>query len=109
MIVHSGKQLTGNTRGLAGLPSMVQGFGRIDLDSVLKIGNTAADRGTVWIRASKVGTTRIQLQQGETFQQSFTLNQGGNFKVTLVWMDAPASLNSRINLVNDLDLVVQKG
>lgn len=109
MIVHSGKQMTGNVRGVAAFPSIVQGFGRIDLDSVLKIGNTEADRGTVWILASKIGATRVELQQGQTYQQTFTLNQAGNFKATLVWMDAPASLNSRVNLVNDLDLLVQTG
>merc|ERR1712217_903390 len=32
----------------------------------------------------------------------------GSFKATLVWMDPPASLNSRVNLVNDLDLKVEK-
>jgi hypothetical protein len=105
MIVHAGKRMTGETKGNSSYPSVTQGFGRVDLSSVLTLGNSNLGRG-LWVRSSKIGETRVELQQGQTFQKTFTLVTSGTFKVTLVWMDAPSPLDSVVNLVNDLDLRV---
>lgn len=109
IIVHSGRQMMGNVRGDS-YPGIVQGFGRVDLDSVLKLAPAEADRGTLWLQASKVGVSRVELREGETFTQTFKMNSVGIFKATLVWMDPPSSVNARTNLVNDLDLrIVHRG
>jgi hypothetical protein len=109
MTVHAGRRITGETRGNSSYPSVVQGFGRVDLSSVLTLSSSSLGRG-LWVHSSRLGQTRVQLQQGQTFQKTFTVNNPGNLKVTLVWMDAPSSLASQKNLVNNLDLrVVRDG
>jgi len=106
MVIHAGRKMTGNTSGFFLYPSASQGFGRVDLDSVLQVGPAQLERGSLWVHASKVGMSRAELQVNQVFQQIFTLDIAGSFKATLVWMDAPASLVSQTNLVNDLDLKI---
>jgi len=108
VMVHSGQQMTGQVYGDT-YPGNVQGFGRITMDRVLQLGAPAAGTRRLFVHGSKVGQTRVQLQQGESFAKSFTTTAAGEFKATLVWMDAPAATNARRHLVNDLDLLVTVG
>jgi hypothetical protein len=115
IIVHSGRSMQGTYRGAniqaQGFPSTVQGFGLVDLNSVLKINAVKADRGTVWQHSTKIGQGQASnaLTQGATYAKTFTVTTAAKFKATLVWMDYPGSLNARKALVNDLDLTVAQG
>lgn len=106
VVIHSGKQMTGT--GVGTYPGMSQGFGRVDLDSVLKLSPQATpERGTLYVRSTKVGTQqRVELDQGASFAKVFTMTGNGKLKATLVWMDPPSAINANTNLVNDLDLTV---
>jgi len=87
----------------------VQGFGRVDMDSVLPLGAPRIlNKNRLWVRAAKIGGTSVAIKQGETFQMTFNVNSEGTLKATLVWMDPPSSVNARRNLVNDIDLKIEK-
>jgi hypothetical protein len=115
IIVQSGRAMTGTYRGQtianSGFPSTVQGFGLVDLNSVLKINAAKPDRGNTWQHSNKIGQGQPNnaLAQGATYTKTFTVTQASKFKATLVWMDYPGAVNARKALVNDLDLTAVQG
>lgn len=75
-------------------PDFTYGYGNIDADKSLK---TISENSII------VGN----LTSGETDSHHITLPANAkNLKITVVWNDLPAAINSNISLVNDLDLVV---
>lgn len=88
ILINSAKDL-GNTG-----PDFTYGYGNINADKSLKT----------------ISENRIlsgNLASGQTNSHSITLPANAkNLKVTLVWNDLPAAINSNISLVNDLDLEV---
>lgn len=75
-------------------PDFTYGYGNIDADKSLKT----------------ISENRIingNLTSGQTNSHTITLPVNAkNLKITLVWNDLPAAINSNISLVNDLDLEV---
>lgn len=75
----------------------LQGFGRIDLNNVL-----AKDAGlyipNIKDRTISTGDIHYYCMNVKSMKKPF--------KVTLVWTDPPSSPAAKINLVNDLDLIV---
>jgi|GEM_PF-578938 len=88
ILINSAKDL-GNTG-----PDFTYGYGNIDADKSLKT----------------ITENRIisgNLTSGQTNSHIITLPaEAKNLKITLVWNDLPAAINSNISLVNDLDLQV---
>lgn len=75
-------------------PDFTYGYGNIDADKSLK---TISENSII------VGN----LTSGETNSHTITLPVNAkNLKITVVWNDLPAAINSNISLVNDLDLEV---
>jgi hypothetical protein len=87
-MIHSGKKMkyqdaTGAWQAPpARLPHNSQGFGRVDLASVLWFGGS---RGLL-VRDQQV------LSQGQTRAECFAVRPGTIFKVSLVWTDPPGTL-----------------
>ncbi|KFF04103.1 S8 family serine peptidase [Flavobacterium reichenbachii] len=88
ILINSAKDL-GNTG-----PDYTYGYGNINADKSLKT----------------ISENRIisgNLASGQTNLHVITLPENAkNLKITLVWNDLPAAINSNISLVNDLDLEV---
>lgn len=88
ILINSAKDL-----GNAG-PDFTYGYGNINADKCLKT----------------ISENRIiagNLTSGQTNSHTITLPANAkNLKITLVWNDLPAPINSDISLVNDLDLEV---
>lgn len=108
VMVHSGQRLSGDTGGDS-FPGYVQGFGRIDMDSVLLLGTARPGGRSLWVHSTRLGGgggPRVALQQGSSYERAFRLVGAGELKATLVWMDPPAAVNARRALVNDLDLII---
>ncbi|OMQ07668.1 S8 family serine peptidase [[Flexibacter] sp. ATCC 35103] len=75
-------------------PDFTYGYGNINADKSLK---TISENRII------VGN----LTSGQTNTHSITLPENTeNLKITLVWNDLPAEINSNISLVNDLDIEV---
>lgn len=75
-------------------PDFTYGYGNINADKSLK---TISENSII------VGN----LTSGETNSHTITLPVNAkNLKITVVWNDLPAAINSNISLVNDLDLEV---
>ncbi|MFH6990998.1 S8 family serine peptidase [Flavobacterium sp. FlaQc-48] len=88
ILINSAKDL-----GNAG-PDFTYGYGNINADKSLKT-----------ISENRIITGN--LISGQTNSHTITLPANAkNFKITLVWNDLPAAINSNISLVNDLDLEV---
>lgn len=88
ILINSAKDL-GNTG-----PDFTYGFGNIDADKSLKT-----------ISENRIVTGN--LASAQTNSHTIMLPQNAkNFKITLVWNDLPAAINSNISLVNDLDLEI---
>jgi hypothetical protein len=106
VLINSGNALrfpAGNEVGAAGaLPSMTQGFGRVTVDNTLFFPNSTrvlyADGDFDSMPTVTTGSTKTY--------KFFVFESTEDFKVTLVWHDAPASTQSTVQLVNNLDLVV---
>ncbi|MBS7253966.1 S8 family serine peptidase [Flavobacterium branchiicola] len=75
-------------------PDFTYGYGNINTDKCLKT----------------ISENRIisgSLTSGQTGAHSFKVPENAkNLKITLVWNDLPAAINSNISLINDLDLEV---
>jgi hypothetical protein len=88
ILINSAKDL-GNTG-----PDFTYGYGNINADKCLKT-----------ISENRIISNK--LKSGQTNSHTITLPENTkNLKITLVWNDLPASINSNISLVNDLDLEV---
>ncbi|MEO8255698.1 MAG: S8 family peptidase, partial [Flavobacterium sp.] len=88
ILINSAKDL-GNTG-----PDFTYGYGNINADKCLKT----------------ISENRIidgNLTNGQSNLHTITLPENAkNLKITLVWNDLPAGINSNISLVNDLDIEV---
>lgn len=88
ILINSAKDL-GNTG-----PDFTYGYGNINADKSLKT----------------ISENRIisdNLASGKTNSHTITVpSNAKNLKITLVWNDLPAAINSNISLVNDLDIEV---
>ena len=88
ILINSAKDL-GNTG-----PDFTYGYGNINANKCLKT----------------ISENRIisgNLASGQTNSHTITVpSNAKNLKITLVWNDLPAAINSNISLVNDLDLEV---
>lgn len=88
ILINSAKDL-----GNAG-PDFTYGYGNINADKCLK---TISENRMI----------SGSLTSGQTKSHTITLPPNAkNVKITLVWNDLPAAINSNISLVNDLDLEV---
>jgi hypothetical protein len=82
VMIHSGRRMDyqtaqGSWVTPASLPHMSQGFGRVDLSSVLYFGGTKA----LFVR------DRRTVAAGATITECFEVRAGTAFKVSLVWTD----------------------
>ncbi len=85
------------TQELSVRPNSDQGFGRVDLN------NLASSQ-------LQVHDVKVGVGTGETLEFPLTVNSSEKVGVTLVYTDAPGSIGSSRNLVNNIDLeVVQNG
>lgn len=119
MLINSGQELNGmvETNGhgiwkqLQGVPSFTQGFGLVRLRHVLPFaGETdfklfVSQDDSVSTGDNKQYCFRTMEMNGSKDQAFKELKQ--TLKATLVWTDYPGSPNSRIQLVNNLDLVIK--
>ena len=81
------------------LPDPSQGFGRLDLNTVLWFGPTSGFNLSVW--------NDENVSQGSLRQYCVAVqNSAVRLRVSLVWTDPPALPSSSIALINNLDLVV---
>ncbi|WP_166919633.1 S8 family serine peptidase [Flavobacterium poyangense] len=80
-------------------------LGNIGPDFTYGYGNINADKCLKTISENRILSG--SLTSGQTNSHNLTLPPNAkNLKVTLVWNDLPAAINSNISLVNDLDLEV---
>jgi len=92
-----------NMTGIAGYPSMQEGWGRVLLDNALFFGGDASGLIVSDVR----NASNDAMSTGDQSELHFTVNSFNEpLKVTLVWHDAPASPNSSFTPVNNLDLEV---
>lgn len=100
MMIQSGDDMFGET----GYPSIREGWGRILLDDVLFF---PGDDDRLWLRDVRHAQG---LETGETHTYHVSVEDGTQrLRVTLAFMDAPASLGANPASVNDLDLEVEGG
>lgn len=103
MIINSGTNLNGmvdvngegHMRRLDPVPSVIQGYGRVDLTSVLPFANES--KFSLFVHESSISTGNVH---------EFCFTSKDFFKTTITWMDYPASPAAKISLVNNLDLQV---
>ncbi|MFB3387106.1 S8 family serine peptidase [Flavobacterium sp. LAR06] len=80
-------------------------LGNIGPDFTYGYGNINADKCLKTISENKI--ISANLISGQTNSHTITIpTNAKNLKITLVWNDLPAAINSNISLVNDLDLEV---
>ncbi|HET9886781.1 MAG TPA: S8 family serine peptidase, partial [bacterium] len=100
MMIQSGDDISGET----GYPSVREGWGRILLDDVLFF---PGDTDRLWLRDVHHAEG---LETGETNTYTVRIEDGTKrLRVTLAYMDAPASLGANPTPVNNLDLEVEGG
>jgi len=100
MMIQSGDDLSGET----GYPAVREGWGRILLDDVLFF---PGDNDRLWLKDVHHAEG---LETGETNTYTVRIEDGTKrLRVTLAYMDAPASLGANPTPVNDLDLEVEGG
>ncbi|KAG2387859.1 hypothetical protein C9374_001453 [Naegleria lovaniensis] len=112
MMIHSGEQMIGSAANLGypmsqlPVPNNFFGFGRVNLQNVLKID---ADPFSV----NKIGNlsivNRMYLDVLDSVKFQFQATRMTNVKVTITWYDLPSSLSEKEavkKLINDLDLLV---
>lgn len=98
VLLNSGTALTTMTA----FPGYDQGWGRINLSSVLPFANSTSQLLVF------DGTQAFSSSSDKAFSWSFQLPDSNTpLKVSLVWTDPASTPASATNLVNDLDLVVQ--
>ena len=74
-------------------PNMHEGWGRVDLDSLLR-------------REVRFVDNEKGLKTGSNYNRTFYINAGQSLHVTLVYSDAAGTLSAAKALVNDLDISV---
>lgn len=84
--------------GVPDIPNVNEGWGRVNLRALL---DPRADR--IYLDQTEVLSKRGDVLDLEVRP----VDPSKDMKVTLVWSDAPAVVNARSALVNDLDLVVR--
>jgi hypothetical protein len=115
MIIHSSVPLRGVIAGnrllpLGTPPDFTQGFGRVQLNNVLRFAtypNQSREDGgyALFVDESKRLSTGQEFRY--CFQQRFSAgSQLRPLKVTLVWTDPPSTPMASVHLVNDLDLIL---
>jgi hypothetical protein len=106
LLINSGSSLKyplGNGVGAAGaLPSMTQGFGKVTVGDTLFFPNSTR---VLYVDGDFDNMPSLSTGESKTYT-FFVYESLEDFKVTLVWHDAPASTQSTRQLVNDLDLTV---
>jgi subtilisin family serine protease len=106
LIINSGSELTGvvdiNGQGvikkLNGFPSFTQGFGVVNLTSILPFPDNSK---FLFAHQDEIQTNKVQ--------EYCFVTKGSNSnikKATLVWSDYPANPSAKFTLVNNLDLIV---
>lgn len=92
------------TKDISDVPNrrQVEGFGRVQLDSVLKFANVSDS-------PSLFAFDRYKLdRKGQALKFVFDMTGSGTLKVTLSWTDPPGplrdSFDTKSTLINDLDL-----
>jgi len=102
VMIHSGRPVYILQGGLLVLPQKVpdrsQGYGRVDLLSVLRFEESGFNL-SVW--------NKEQVSDGGSRHYCLVVNPGASrLRVTVVWTDPPGTLGSNRILINDLDLSV---
>jgi len=105
IVINSGSELTGvvdiNGQGiirkLNGFPSFTQGFGNVNLTTIMPFPETTK---FMFAHQESISTN-------EQKRYCFHTTSGMIKKVTLVWSDFPASPSAKSTLVNNLDLALQ--
>jgi hypothetical protein len=83
-------------------------LGNIGPDFTYGYGNINADKCLKTISENRIISGN--LISGQTNSHNITLpSNAKNLKITLVWNDLPAAINSNISLINDLDIEVISG
>lgn len=103
MLIASGVQLTSSSGFRPGTdtwPNNEQGFGRIQLSTVLPI-SAAGD-----MFRTRVVDAGAGLVTGDEYRETVRTAGTGGLKFVLTWSDYPAALNAATALVNNLDLEV---
>ena len=91
-----GQYGTGSYREIpSSYPNNVEGWGQVNL------GNTLVNAKGIIIKDAQV------IAQGQSHTFSFTAQSGSPVSIIMAYADAPASLSSSKQLVNDLDLTVR--
>eukprot|EP01010_Urceolus_cornutus_P001267 NODE_17_length_3609_cov_184.315449_g13_i0.p1 GENE.NODE_17_length_3609_cov_184.315449_g13_i0~~NODE_17_length_3609_cov_184.315449_g13_i0.p1 ORF type:complete len:1157 (+),score=236.03 NODE_17_length_3609_cov_184.315449_g13_i0:57-3473(+) len=107
LIINSAQPLTGmvdwNAQGawinLTGTPNYMEGFGLVQLSSILPLYNRP--RVLLWFTEKP-----IMAHQVHSTCLTYDLEEGDAFRATLVWTDPAGSSMAKWTLVNDLDLQV---
>jgi len=100
----------GTVPGLQSAPSVVQGFGRAQLNKALFISGNAADENngiSLFVDGdyAKMPTIKATGEKA-TYEFDINPNAKAGMRATLVWHDPPASATAGKALVNDLDLLI---
>jgi len=110
VLINSGQRLsitdstgTGHYVSLDQYPSSEQGYGRIQLNKVLKANTYAAPNQALFVYPFPDGTLSTK---STAYNCMKTTVAGASIKATLVWTDKAASPSSGHILVNDLDLAI---
>ncbi len=107
VILHSGVPVSPGRFERAGsglLPSPEQGYGRVQLDRVLRFGDEGGSDGGPVLYVQDA----VRLEEGEDYEVCVQVGEGqaGEVKVTIAWKDPPAAPNALEVLVNNIDLSV---
>jgi hypothetical protein len=94
-----------NTLTKAILINSAKDLGNIGPDFTYGYGNINADKCLKTISENRIISANLTSDQTNTHTIILPAN-AKNLKITLVWNDLPAAINSNISLVNDLDLEV---
>jgi len=101
-LINGAVEMTGTeayANGQTVYPNFNQGWGRIHLE------NSLFFKGD--LRRMVIDDNETGLATGESITYSFDVQESGiPFEVTLVWSDFPGLVNTKPELVNDLDLLV---
>lgn len=90
----------GNSGIVANIPNNNQGWGRVNLNNVIRTG----------VPSLYYDQSSVFHNTGETWSQSFGVADPTKpLKISLVWSDAPGAVGANPALVNNLDLTVQVG
>jgi subtilisin family serine protease len=103
VMIHSGRPvyiLQGDNLFLPQkMPDQSQGYGRVELLSVLRFGRNSGFNLSVW--------NKEQVSDGGNRHYCLVVNPGSTkLRVSVVWTDPPGTLGSKRVLINNLDLSV---